>query len=348
MMNTSLRSVFCAAILLGLGVPLMPVSAVPPGAARKLGTDIADAVERVMPAVVVVRTRETRLHVAHDVFFGHYEIPEDLAGQGSGMIISKDGYVLTNNHVVDSADEIEVVTENGVAYPAELVGRDYNTDLAVLKILDDGDFSCVEFVDSDTLRAGEFVVAIGSPFSLQSTVTLGIISQIGRVFGPMPFVDYIQTDASINRGNSGGPLIDVDGRVAGVNTFIQTAGPYSAGSVGIGFAIPANLAKKVSQSIIATGESRLPWIGIAMQPDATGVEVIRVAEEGPAYKGGVRSQDILTAVGGVTVRSTMDVKKAVQKSTVGEGLDIQVLRGDEALNLVVIPDALPDPWGLNR
>jgi S1-C subfamily serine protease len=341
-------AIVLAGLTLYLGGSLSAVTAATPGAARRLGTDIADAVEKVMPAVVVIRTRETQLRVAHDRFFGHYEIPEDLAGQGSGMIITKDGYVLTNNHVVDSADEIEVVNQDGMVYPAKLVGRDYNTDLAVLKIQDDQEFSNVEFVDSDTLRAGEFVVAIGSPFSLQSTVTLGIISQLGRVFGPMPFVDYIQTDASINRGNSGGPLIDVDGKVAGVNTFIQTAGPYSAGSVGIGFAVPANLAKKVSDSIIQTGESQLPWIGIAMQPETSGVRVMQVADEGPAFKGGLRAADILTEVGGTSVRTTMDVKKAVQKSTVGAGLDIKCLRGEDELNLVVIPDAIPDPWGIHR
>jgi S1-C subfamily serine protease len=158
----------------------------------------------------------------------------------------------------------------------------------------------------------------------------------------MPFVDYIQTDASINRGNSGGPLIDVDGKVAGINTFIQTAGPYSAGSVGIGFAVPANLAKKVSDNIIATGESLLPWIGIVMQPTEGGVRIVRVAEEGPADQGGLRSADLLTHVGGTPVRSTMDVKRAVQKSTVGEALDVKVLRGEDELGVIVFPAALPE------
>lgn len=337
------------ALLVGLHLHGAPAQAAPSGSiARQLGTEIADAVEHVMPGVVVIRTRETRYRLAQDWFFGQFEIPEHLAGQGSGMIISKDGYVLTNNHVVDSADEIQVVLPDGLVLPATLVGRDFNTDLAVLKIDSDREFPTVNFADSDRLRVGEFVIAIGSPFSLQSTVTLGTVSQIGRTFGAAPFVDYIQTDAAINRGNSGGPLIDVDGNVIGVNTFIQTASPYSGGSIGIGFAVPAKLARKVTDSIIATGKSQLPWIGVVMRTEEEGVRIMRVAEDGPAGRGGLEPGDLILKVGETDIQTTMDVKRAVQNGTVGDKLLIQVDRDPGPLDLEVIPEALPDLRSIMR
>ena len=181
--------------------------------ARKIGEEIADAIEKVMPSVVVVRTEAIHHHISRDTFWGYlYSVPRRLVGQASGVIISKDGYVLTSNHVIQNAQEIEVVLHDGTLYSARLIGRDEATDLAVLKIDAEGiTFAPIEAADSDEVRVGELAVAIGSPFSLSSSVTIGIISQKGRSIGLLPYEDFIQTDASINPGNSGGPLVDVEG-----------------------------------------------------------------------------------------------------------------------------------------
>lgn len=203
-----------------------PLTGASPGVARQLGREIAAAVEKVMPAVVVVRTEAVLYLVAQDRFRGWlYEIPRRLAGQGSGVIFRPDGHILTCHHVVDGAQQIEVALHNGTLYPARLVGSDPESDLAVLKIEPPpGGFPTVEAADSDAVRIGEFAIAVGSPFSLASSVTLGIVSQKGRSVGLLPYEDFIQTDASINPGNSGGPLVDVDGRLIGINDAITTAG----------------------------------------------------------------------------------------------------------------------------
>jgi S1-C subfamily serine protease len=199
--------------------PLFPAHAeVSPNAARMFGNAIADVVEKTMPSVVVVRTETVKNRYARDWLFGYvYKIPERLAGQGSGVIINDDGYILTNNHVIDDASSVEVVLNDGTKLPAEIIGRDPHTDLSVLRILetDELQVAAVEIGDSDELRVGEFVIALGSPFSLASSVTLGIVSQKGRSIGMLPFEDFIQTDAAVNQGNSGGPLLDVDGRLVG-------------------------------------------------------------------------------------------------------------------------------------
>lgn len=311
--------------------------------ARVVGSAVADAVDKVMPGVVVIRTKETRYRLARDWYYGDlYQIPEHLAGQGSGIILSKEGHVLTNNHVIESADEIEVVLHDGTIHPAKLIGRHAQTDLAVLHIQaeDDRHFTAVEPADSDALRVGEFVVAIGSPFSLHSTVTLGIVSQKGRTFGPMPYVDFIQTDAAINQGNSGGPLIDIDGRMVGINTFIQTAG-YDAGSIGIGFAVPANLAVKVARSIIKHGDPQLPWLGIVMQQDTDGVKVMQVTRDAPAAKAGLATGDIMLHIGDRPIRETLDVKRALLRFDVGDTVPVKVQRGAKKLTIDIVPDPMP-------
>jgi len=327
-------------LLLTASVPAVDLPAKP---AQVVGEAVADAVEHVMPGVVVIRTRDTRMRLARDGFYGNwYQIPEHLAGQGSGFVIDEAGYVLTNNHVVESADEIEVVMEDGTVYPAELLGRHQETDLAVLKIARNPDkpLVCVKPADSDALRIGQFVIAIGSPFSLHSTVTLGIVSQTGRTFAPMPFVDYIQTDAAINRGNSGGPLVDIEGRMVGVNTFIQTAGP-SEGFIGIGFAVPSNLAMKVARSIIEYGTARLPWLGIVMQKSDEGIEVMQIMRDAPADKAGLEVGDRILQIGDRTVKRTIDVKRALLHYEVDSQVPLQVRRGEETLQVDVVLEALP-------
>ncbi len=313
-----------------------------PAAAKAFGTAIADVVEQVMPSVVVVRTETTRDRLVADWFFDRiYRIPERLAGQGSGVIITKDGYVLTNRHVVDGAQDIEVVFNDETFLPAILVGEDPHTDLAVLKIqVEKGRaFAAQEPGDSDKLRVGEFVLAIGSPFSLGSSVTLGIVSQKGLAIGALPYEDFIQTDAAVNRGNSGGPLVDLDGRLVGLNTMIQTAG--SEGNIGISFAIPINLAMNVAQSIIRDGSWRRPWIGIMMDEAGQGVLVARVVPGSPAAKAGLKAGDVLTLVGDRPVRTPRDVQRFILSGATGSEVALVLLRGGKEMTLTLRTEPMP-------
>jgi len=344
-----------------MGLALLAVSAaaaaaVGPGVARQLSNEIADAVEKVMPSVVVIRTEAVVIRRARDIFFGYiYGVPEKLAGQGSGVIVRRDGYVLTSNHVITPAEKIEVVLNDGRKYPAEVVGRDPQTDLAVLKIKapPGTEFPAAPVGDSDKLRVGEFVIAIGSPFSLESSVTLGIVSQKGRSIGLLPYEDFIQTDAPINPGNSGGPLIDVDGRVVGINSLIQTAGPYSQGNIGIGFAVPINLAMSVADSIIRYGKVERPWIGILPEEiDAAivhgvlggerGVLVARVLPGTPAEKCGLKEGDVIVRVDGKPVGSVRALQRAILEHAVGDEVTLVVRRGDQEKKLRARTAPMPD------
>ncbi len=354
------RKVLAAALsALVTAVVLFPAgwaAAVSPNAARMMGDAIADAVEKVMPSVVVVRTEAVVYHAARDLFFGYiYGIPERLAGQGSGVIITDDGYVLTSFHVINAAERIEVVLNNGTKYPAKVVGRDPQTDLAVLKIQapKGTKFTPVEAGDSDKLRIGEFVIAVGSPFSLQSSVTLGIVSQKGRSIGLLPYEDFIQTDAPINPGNSGGPLVDVDGRLVGINSLIQTAGRYSQGNIGIGFAVPANLAMRVARSIIKNGRVERPWIGILPQeldPDvgrrvfggARGVMVGRVLPDTPAARAGLLAGDLIVRVDDTPVRTVRELQRTILRHNVGDELHLLVRRAASEVKVDLQTARMPD------
>ena len=338
-------------------------------ALKQFGRDIADTVERVMPSVVVVRTEAVQYHIARDPYWGRwYKIPERLAGQGSGAIIRKEGYVLTSNHVVEDAQHIQVALPDGTQFPARIVGRDPTTDLAVLKIEKAGSrlFTPIEPGDSDKIRIGEFAIAIGSPFTLNSSVTLGIVSQKGRSVGMLPYEDFIQTDASINPGNSGGPLVDVDGRLIGINAIIQTASPYSEGNIGIGFAVPANLAMRVAAQLIEHGHVVRPWLGIQMRELAgngmqenrrsnhgrltnepvisepkVGVIVAKIVTGGPAEKGGMHEGDVITAVDAQAVSSPHDVQKIIWLRGAGEVLRVDVLRSGKKKTLLITTEHMP-------
>ncbi len=324
--------------------------AVSPNTARALGTAVADSVEKVMPSVVVVRTEATRYRMARDWFFGQlYGIPEKLAGQGSGVIITKDGYVLTNNHVINDAQEIEIVLEDGSKYSAKLIGQDPHTDLAVVKIQNSNgrEFTPIEPGDSDLLRVGEFVVAIGSPFSLSSSVTLGIVSQKGRSIGALPYEDFIQSDAAVNVGNSGGPLVDVDGRMVGINTLIQTAG-YSQGNIGISFAIPANLALQVARSIIEDGKWDRPWIGISMNETKEGVIVEEVAQGSPAAAKGIQPRDQILQIEGKPVKTARDVQRAILRRKAGDTITLLIQRKDGDVAIQLPTERMPPPQLIYR
>ncbi len=328
----------------------VPADAASPSLARQLGREIADTVARVMPSVVVVRTEAMRYLRAYDWFYGRITIPQVLQGQGSGMIIDPQGYVLTSRHVVAGAQEIQVVLDDGTPLRATIVGMDANTDLAVLKVEKPRSLTLrpIEWGDSDALRVGEFVIAIGSPFSLASSVTLGIVSQKGRSVGLLPLEDFIQTDAPINPGNSGGPLVDMDGRVVGVNAVIQTSGA-APGNIGIGFAVPINLARRVAEAIIRTGRFERPWLGISMDElppsedpsQPRGVRVVMVYRGTPAARAGLRPDDVIVRVNGQPVNGARDLLRVVMAQPVGATLDLEVRRNGEVRRLSVRTTAMP-------
>lgn len=317
---------------------------------RRFGQEIADAVEMAMPSVVVVRTEAIHYFIAQDIFEMYpYHIPRRLAGQGSGVIINPEGYILTCNHVVKDAQEIEVVLHDGTPYPAKLIGCDAVSDLAVLKIDSDECFTPIQTANSDDVRVGEFAVAIGSPFSLSSSVTVGIISQKGRTVGLLPYEDFIQTDAPINPGNSGGPLIDVEGKMVGINSAIQTPSPYSRGNVGIAFAIPSNLAMDVANSIIEKGYYKRPRIGITigqMNPTEAektlgrkfGVYVDTVLNDSPAYEAGIQAGDIIKEVDGDEVQTVKDVQRAIIMHKIGDNVKLIVVRDSKEIPMIVRTD----------
>jgi serine protease Do len=258
-------------------------------------------------------------------------------GLGSGFIIDAKGYILTNNHVIDGADEIKVKTYSDTEYDAEVVGTDPKTDLALLKIkLRNGDkLQAAKLGDSDKLNVGEWVIAIGNPFGLQATVTAGIVSAKWRKIGASPYEDFIQTDASINPGNSGGPLFNLRGEVVGVNSMIYSP---SGGNVGIGFAIPINLAENVVNQLRDTGRVVRGWLGVVVQKvtpelaqsfgikDGRGALIAEVAPDGPADKAGLKSGDIIVAFNGKPIGEMSDLPMLVAQTPVGEKSSVTVLR----------------------
>ncbi len=251
---------------------------------------------------------------------------------GSGFIIDRDGYIVTNNHVIKDADEIKVKLANEKEFDAEVVGRDPNTDLALIKINASEDLTPLKLGNSGKLAVGSWVVAIGSPFGLEQTVTAGIVSAKGRIIGSGPYDDFIQTDASINPGNSGGPLLNMQGEVVGINTAIVASGQ------GIGFAIPVDLAHGIIEQLKDKGEVTRGWMGVAIQdltPELTeyyglkspkGVLVTHVYEGDPADKGGILPHDIIVAVGDQTITTTRELSSAIAASGIGKKTAITILR----------------------
>ena len=264
---------------------------------------------------------------------------------GSGFIIDAAGIVVTNNHVIENADEISVILANDESFQAKVIGRDAKTDIAVLQI-DPGDskLTAVSFGNSDGLRVGDWVMAIGNPFGLGGTVTAGIVSARGRDIGSGPYDDFIQTDASINRGNSGGPLFNLDGEVIGINTAIFS---QTGGSVGIGFAISANLATQVVGQLQDYGRTRRGWLGVFIQEvtediaDSLGLDAARgaliasVTEAGPADEAGLQAGDVIIGFDGKDVVKSRDLPRIVAETPVETTVDVEVVRGAERKTLSV-------------
>jgi serine protease Do len=260
---------------------------------------------------------------------------------GSGFILNSNGYIVTNNHVVEKAADIQVKLGDGRELPAKVVGRDAKTDLALLKIEATG-LPVIPLGDSTALQVGEPVMAIGNPFGLEQTVTTGIVSATGRVIGSGPYDNFIQTDASINPGNSGGPLINARGEVIGINTAIFSRG---GGSVGIGFAVPSSLAKTVITQLADRGKVERGWLGVAIQPlsqelaksfkraDTTGALVSEVKEGSPAERAGMKTGDVIVELDGKKVAKATDLPGLVAEMPVGKNVPIVVVRDGREVRL---------------
>ena len=272
--------------------------------------------------------------------------PRRVNSLGSGFIIDPSGIVVTNNHVISEADEITVILNDGARLKAEIIGRDQKTDLALLRVKPDKPLKAVTFGDSDKLRLGEWVIAIGNPFSLGGTVTAGIVSARNRDINSGPYDNYIQTDAAINRGNSGGPLFNLDGEVVGVNTAIISP---SGGSIGIGFAVPSKTAMPVIEQLKQFGETRRGWLGVRIQQvtdeiadslkinPPRGALVAGVDERGPAKPAGIEPGDVIVKFDGKDIKEMRDLPRVVADTPVGKQTPVVVIRkGKEETKTVTL------------
>jgi Do/DeqQ family serine protease len=337
--------------------PVVPAPAQPvvlaPGSAV---TSYAAAARRATPAVVSITARKAPQRSAQSndpwfrFFFGDGMQQHPQVGLGSGVIVTPDGYLLTNNHVVEGADDIEVQLTDGRTATARLVGTDPETDVAVLKIALER-LPAIGFGDIDKLQVGDVVLAIGNPFGVGQTVTSGIVSALGRdQLGINTFENFIQTDAAINPGNSGGALVDASGQLVGINTAIYSRG---GGSLGIGFAIPVDTARQVMEGLVRDGQVTRGWIGVEPReltaeiaetlrlPVRQGVLITGVLQNGPASEGGLRPGDVVVKVADRPVATTAQLLNAVASLKPREAAVISVQRGDRALDLNVVVGQRP-------
>ncbi len=348
---------------LELKVDSSPLNA---AAAKNHPTSFADVVEPVQPAVVSVYSSKTivqraRVPEIFRQFYGDGAFPDQSQkheGLGSGVIVSKNGYILTNNHVVDDADELKVALNDGRELTAKLIGTDPKTDIAVIKI-DADDLPFVTLADSDRLRVGDLVFAIGNPLGVGQTVTMGIVSATGRSnLGILAeqggYENFIQTDASINQGNSGGALIDGQGRLVGINSAILSSGGSRGGNIGIGFAIPINLASSILTSLVETGSVQRGYLGVGsikdlkadeaealgLKKDQRGVFVGAVPKDGPAAKAGIKRSDVLTAIDGQTLNTAAELRNKVAAKAPGTEVAVKLMREGKEMTLKVKLGAL--------
>jgi serine protease Do len=343
-----------------------------PAAARGAPDSFADLVEKLSPAVVNISTVQTIRarrggrslpDLPEGVPFGDLwdqfrerqeedQEPREARSLGSGFIVGKEGIVVTNNHVIEDADEITVTTADGEDFPATVIGRDALSDVAVLKIQHENgdDFPFVSFGDSDEERIGDWVIAIGNPFGQAGTVTAGIISARNRTLNAGNDVEFLQTDASINRGNSGGPLFNMKGEVIGVNTAIFSP---TGGNVGIGFAIPSNDAERVISELQEHGKVRRGWLGVGIQAmseeiaESLGIDqekgaiITRVEPNSPADEAGVREGDIIIKWDGKDIEDSNRLSLLVKRTEIGKPVKVLVIREGEQITLDVTTGELP-------
>ena len=323
-----------------------------------------DLSKRLMPAVVNISTQQTIAPNGlptfpegspmerFNEFFGRDEDGFQRQGSlGSGFVISPDGIIITNNHVIDNADEIEINFSDGRVLEATLVGRDRDTDLAVLKVNSRTPLPYVDLADSDRAEVGDWVIAIGNPFGFGGSVSAGIISARNRDLNSGRSDDFIQTDAAINRGNSGGPLFNLGGEVVGVNTAIISP---TGGSVGIGFSVPANLVKRISKQLIEHGKVRRSWLGVNVQDaDAAlvkaykakgkgGVIVTRITNDGPADRAKLEVGDLVLSFDGKAVASVREMTRLISDAPIGKTVALSIIRDGKARNVSVTLGELED------
>ena len=308
-------------------------------------------------SIVNIRTKKTvtvnTYNPLEELLFGRSGGVEkrESGALGSGFVVSEDGYIVTNNHVVSNADEIFVKFSDGREYRTKLIGTSPEVDIAVLKIEANEKFKPLEFSDSDKIEIGQWSIAFGNPMGLNDSMTVGVISAAGRSsLGIEEIENFIQTDAAINQGNSGGPLIDINGKVIGVNTAILST---SGGSVGLGFAIPSNLASVVKDSIIATGKFEKPYIGVYLNnldsekikalniKSTNGVLIAKVVEDGPAARAGIQANDVIVAVNGKAVNSAGAFIGELAAKKVGESVELSVIRNSQTLKIRVVLEETP-------
>ena len=322
--------------------------------AKDIPASFADLAERLMPSVVNISTTTTVTTNTNP--FPGFKFPpgspfEDMfkefgepqkrksSALGSGFIIDEKGIIITNNHVIQNAEDIVVRVGGDKEYKATIIGADPLSDIAVLQIDSKKKFIPVNFGDSDKARIGDWVIAIGNPFGLGGTVTSGIISARNRSIGLSRYEDYIQTDASINTGNSGGPLFDMNGNVIGINTAILG----QSGSIGIGFSIPSNSAKKVVNQLIEFGETKRGWLGVRIQVvtkeiadieklgEARGALVASVSDDSPSAKGGIKAGDIIIEFNGTKIKAMKELPKIVAQTEVGKTVEVKIWRNKKEI-----------------
>jgi len=327
---------------------------------KSIPSSFADLAEKLMPSVVNISSTQTIKTTSNpfpfqfppgspfEDMFKDFNRPTErkATGLGSGFIIDKKGIVVTNNHVIQGAEDIIVSINGAEEYKAKVIGTDPYMDLAVLKIESSDKFQPVSFGNSDKARVGDWVIAIGNPFGFGGTVTSGIISSRNRDIGLTRYDDFIQTDASINQGNSGGPLFDLDGKVIGINTAIIA--PGASGSIGIGFAIPSNSAAKVIKQLIKYGETTRGWLGVRIQEvtkeiadlekleKPEGALVASVSEKSPADKAGIKAGDIILEFDGKKVKTMRLLPKLVAQTEVGKRVEVKIWRNQRLISKKVL------------
>ena len=328
--------------------------------AKMVPSSFADLAEKLMPSVVNIASTQTIRTTSNpfpfefpegspfEDMFKEFNQPRErkATGLGSGFIIDSKGIVVTNNHVIQGAEDIVVSVNGSKEYKAKVIGKDPYMDLAVLQIESDEKFIPVSFGDSDKARVGDWVIAIGNPYGFGGTVTTGIISSRNRDIGLTRYDDFIQTDASINVGNSGGPLFDLNGKVVGINTAIIA--PGRSGSIGIGFAIPSNSASKVIEQLIEFGETKRGWLGVRIQvvteeiaeveklEKPEGALVANVSEGSPAAKGGIKPGDIILEFDGKKVDTMRTLPKLVAQTKVGKRVEVKIWRNQQLISKKVL------------
>ncbi|WP_419911066.1 DegQ family serine endoprotease [Hoeflea sp.] len=374
LLNTVLKPVRAVAVVTALGVAAVQFTdlSVRPAHAAQGPESVADLAEQLLDSVVNISTsqrvsnnrRTPRPRIPDgspfqdffDEFFGEREGDQAPRSRrvnslGSGFVIDKDGVIVTNNHVIADADDIEVNFADGSKLTAEVVGADPKTDIAVLRVTPETPLTAVPFGDSETIRIGDWVMAIGNPFGLGGTVTTGIVSARGRDINSGPYDNFIQTDAAINRGNSGGPLFNQEGEVIGVNTAIISP---TGGSIGIGFAVPSDLVKSVVAQLIEFGETRRGWLGVRIQPvtddiaesldmaEAKGALVAGIIKGGPVDDGSVQPGDVIIKFDGQDVEDMRDLPRIVAESPVGKEVEVVIIRKGKEEKISVTLGRLED------